>query len=235
MYLLNMFLQVTNTALATVILDEHVNSFVGELDICLFQAAGDLCLRPKVLVGDDGFLLRHVAGYFHHFHTIAERSRDSVEVVGGADEEDVRKVDWNVHAEKNVSSNIMEELMRYVLMVKERSVLFGIEHLQKCTCRISIHPSSDFVDLIKHNKRVLSPHALESLDDLARECSNIGPPMTFDLRHVGQTTYGEPEELPSECASNGFTNARLANTRWSDEAEDLAFDCSAELAYCDEF
>ena len=120
-------------------------------------------------------------------------------------------------------------------MIEERSILFRIEHLQKCTRRISIHPSSDFVDLIKHNKRVLGPHALESLDDLARERPNVGSPVTFDLRHVCQTTYGEPEELPSECASDGFTNARLANTRWSDKTEDFAFDCSAKFANCYEF
>ena len=120
-------------------------------------------------------------------------------------------------------------------MVKERSVLFGVEHLQKCTRRISIHPSSDFVNLIKHNKRVLGSHALQSLDDLARECPNIGSPMTLDLRHVGQTTYGEPEELATERASDGFTNTRLANTRWPDEAEDFSFNCSAELAYRDKF
>jgi hypothetical protein len=228
------FLQVTNTALATVILDEHVNGLVGNPDIRSFQAACDFCLRPKVPVGDDGFLLRHVAGYFHHFHTISERSRDGIEVVGGADEEDVREVDWNVHARKKVSPNIMEKDTRDVLMVEERSVLFGIEHLQKCTRRISMHPSSDFVNLIKHNKRVFGPYALEGLDDLARECTNVGSPVTLDLCHVGQTTNGEPEELPSECTSDGFTNTRLANTRRSDETEDLAFDGSAKLAYCDE-
>jgi len=87
MYLLNVFFQVTNTTLATVILDEHINSVVGKRDICFFQTACDFGLRSEVLVGDDGFLLRHVAGYFHHFHTIAKWSRDSIEVVGGADEE----------------------------------------------------------------------------------------------------------------------------------------------------
>lgn len=229
-----MFLQVSNTALATVILNEHVNSLVGKPDICFFQAACDFCLRAKVPIGDDRFLLRHVAGYFHHFHTISKRSRDSIEVVGGADEEDVREVDWNVHTRKKVSPNIMEENAKYVLMVEERSVLFRIEHLQKCTRRISIYPSSNFVNLIKHNKWVLGPYALESLDDLAWECSNIGSPVTLDLRHVGQTTNREPEKLPSECTSDGFTNTRLANTRRSDETEDLAFDRSAKLAYCDE-
>jgi len=137
--------------------------------------------------------------------------------------------------ERKVRPNRMEEFMRYVLMVEERSVLLGIEHLQKCARRISIHPSSNFINLIKHNKRVLSPYTLEGLDYLARECSNIGSPVTFDLRHVGQTTNREPEELPSESASDGFTNTRLANTRRSDETEDLAFNRSAKLAYCDEF
>lgn len=136
--------------------------------------------------------------------------------------------------ERKVRPNKMEEITRYVLMVEERSVLFGIEHLQKCTCGISIHPSSNFINLIKHNKRVLSPYALESLDDLARKCSNIGSPVTLDLRYIGQTTNGEPEELPSECASDGFTNTRLANTRRSDETEDLAFNRSAKFTYCDE-
>jgi hypothetical protein len=129
----------------------------------------------------------------------------------------------------------MKKATRYVLMVEERGILFGIKHLQERTRRVPINPSSNFVNFIKHNKRVLGSHTLEGLDDLARKRSDIGSSMTLDLRHIGQSAYGEPEELPSECAGDGFTNTRLANARWSNEAKDLAFDCSAELAYCDEF
>ena len=54
--------------------------------------------------------------------------------------------------------------------------------------------------------------------------------MAFDLGYVCQAADGEAEELAVQRACNGLADRGLSDTRWSDEAEDLALDGSAELA-----
>ena len=58
--------------------------------------------------------------------------------------------------------------------------------------------------------------------------------MSFYLRYVCQATDGEAEELPVQSTSDRLANGRLANTRRTDKADDLAFDCTAELANSEE-
>ena len=60
---------------------------------------------------------------------------------------------------------------------------------------------------------------------------DISPPMTRDLRNVGQSTHRESEELPPEGPSDGFANGRLAHTWGTNEANDLAFYTPAQLAH----
>ena len=59
--------------------------------------------------------------------------------------------------------------------------------------------------------------------------------MTLDLRHVRQATDGEAEELPVESPSDRLANRSLSDTRGTNETDDLAFDCTSELADSEEF
>lgn len=53
--------------------------------------------------------------------------------------------------------------------------------------------------------------------------------MSLDFSDIGQTTNGEAEELTIECSCNRLSNTGFANTRGTDETDDFAFHCSAEL------
>lgn len=139
-------------------------------------------------------------------------------------------------------------------MVEERRVLLGVEHLKKCTRRVAIMTATDLVNLVNEHERVLSAYTLQGLNDLSREGSkhgynsvtlfrnqdqydyvpDIGPPVPLDLRNIRQAADRETEELPVERASDRLANRCLSHTRRADETNDLAFDCSAELANCEE-
>lgn len=124
-------------------------------------------------------------------------------------------------------------------MVQESVVLFGIEHLQKCACRVPINATSDLVHLINENERILRTDSLESLDDFSRkgttlasvralgkrgvaDTPDISPPMTLNLRNVRQPANRESEELPPESPSDRLANRRLAHTWRTGQANDLA-------------
>ena len=49
------------------------------------------------------------------------------------------------------------------------ALLLRVQHLQKGTCRIPIDASTNLVHLVDQHQRVLGPHSLERLHDLARQ------------------------------------------------------------------
>ena len=59
-------------------------------------------------------LLRYVSAHFNKFHTVEQRTRYSVEVVGGCNEEHLREVVVNIK-----------------IVVVEGVVLFRVEHLKQ--------------------------------------------------------------------------------------------------------
>jgi hypothetical protein len=54
-------------------------------------------------------------------------------------------------------------------MVQEGVVLFWVEHLEKCACRVPVDAASDLVHLINEDERILRTDPFESLNDLARK------------------------------------------------------------------
>lgn len=59
--------------------------------------------------------------------------------------------------------------------------------------------------------------------------------MAFNLSDVRQTSDREAEELSIQSSSDGFPDRRLSDTRWTHEADDLAFNCASEFTYRQKF
>ena len=106
----------------------------------------------------------------------------------------------------------------------------------------------DFVYFVDQHQGVLGTDAFQSLDDFPGESTsnsvsreielrngihipNVCSPMSLDLCDIRQTTNREAEELPVKCTSNRFANGRLANTRRSSEANNLALNGATQFAY----
>lgn len=120
-------------------------------------------------------------------------------------------------------------------MVQKRVVLFRVQHLQQRASGITVDASPDLVHLVDKNQWILRTHSFQGLDNLPRQSTDVRPPMTLDLRHIRQTTNGEPEELTIESACDRFADGGLSNTRRTSETDDLAFDGPAKLANSEEF
>jgi hypothetical protein len=85
-HLINMFLQIPNPTLSTIILDQHIHRLRIQLYVCSTEPRGFLCLWSQITRSDDRFFLRYVSGNFQNLHTVQERRRDGVEVIGCTNE-----------------------------------------------------------------------------------------------------------------------------------------------------
>ena len=106
-YLINVLLQIPDTAFTAVVLDKSVNGGGLQRHISILEARSFLSLRAEILVGNDGLLFRDVTANFEDFHTIEKWSGNSIEDVGSTDEEDPRKVNRYIHAEDNTSERFL--------------------------------------------------------------------------------------------------------------------------------
>jgi len=59
------------------------------------------------------------------------------------------------------------------LVIQKCVVLFWVEHLEECACRITVDATSDLVHLVDQDKGVLRTHTLEGLNDLTRKGTTL--------------------------------------------------------------
>lgn len=69
------------------------------------------------------------------------------------------------------------------------------------------------------------------LSDSLNGLPHIGSSMPLDLGHIRQTANRESEELSVQRTRDGLSYARLPNTWWTNETDDLTLDGAAELAH----
>ena len=101
-YLINVLLQIPDTAFTAVVLNKSVNGGGLQRHISILETRSFLSLRTEILVGNDGLLFRDVTANFEDFHTVKKWCGNSVEDVSSADEEDPGKVNRYIHAEDNM-------------------------------------------------------------------------------------------------------------------------------------
>ena len=131
-------LELAHAGLARVIGDDHAQRRVGERDLALGQAVALDLARDQVALGDLELLLLGVAGELDHLHPVAQRPGDRVQRVGGGHERHRRQVERQVQ-----------------VVVAERVVLLGVEHLEHRARRIAAEVRAHLVDLVDHQQRVV--------------------------------------------------------------------------------
>src|SRR5438132_3305224 len=87
-------------------------------------------------------------------------------------------------------------------------VLRWVEHLQQCRRRITAPVVADLVDLIEHDHGITRARLFESTRDPARECPDVGPPVSADLGFVVNAAE-RSEEHTSELQSHSDLVCRL--------------------------
>ena len=111
--------------------------------------------------------------------------------VGGRDEEHSRQVERHVE-----------------VVVAERVVLLGVEHLEQRRRRVAAEVAAELVDLVEHEHRVAGARAAAGPHDLAGHRADIGAAVAADLglvvhaaeRHARRTCgpVARAIERPSE-------------------------------------
>src|SRR5690606_21563418 len=104
------------------------------------------------------------------------------------------------------------------VVIVERRILLGIEHLEQRRRRIAAKIHRHLVDLVEEKERVAHLHLREILNDLARHRADIRAAMTADLRLVANAAERHPHELAVRRARDALPERRLADARRTDEA-----------------
>src|SRR3972149_6161692 len=74
----------------------------------------------------------------------------------------------------------------------------------------------------------------ESLDELARECSDVRPAVAADLGFIADPAEAQPDELAPERLRDGFAETGLADAGGAHEAQDGPLDVGLHLAHREE-
>ena len=193
--------QAAHARFARVVPDHVANSLFGKFNLLAGNPVLVDLSRDQVSERDVYLLFFGVALQFNNLHAIAQRLGDRVEHVRGSDEEHLGKIEGHVE-----------------IVVAERGVLFGIQRFEQRGSRVAAEIASHFIDLVEHEDRVLGLGAANALDDLPRQRTDVGAPVTADLRFVVHTAERKPHELASECPGDRFAERSLAHSWRSHKA-----------------
>ena len=127
-------------------------------------------LRDKVPFGDFFFLFLQVSGHLNQFHSVEQRTGNSIQTVGRRNKEHVAQV-----------------IIHVQIIVMESAVLFRIEHFQKCGCRVTFVVSADLIHFIENENRVGSAAFLDIVNDASGQGTHVGATVSAYLRFVMQT------------------------------------------------
>ena len=158
-----------------------------------------------MIAGNGHLFLERVAVELDDLHAVQQWARNSVHNVGRRNEQDIREVEVYLQ-----------------VVIAEGMVLGRIEHLQQRRRRVTPPVAADFVDLVQHDHRIQSAGFLERAGDTARQCADIRPAVTADLRLVVDPAQRDACETPPEGAGNRFPQRRLADARWANQGDDCA-------------
>ena len=178
---------------------------VRDRDLVLAQSVALDLPRPQVALRDRDLLVGGVSVEADHLHAVEERARDRLGHVPRRDEEDLREVELDVE-----------------VVVAERVVLGGVEHLEQRRGGISAPVCADLVDLVEHDHRVHRPGVAERSNEPAGEGADVRAAVAADLGLVADPAERHADELAPGRACDGLADRGLARARRADEGEDRA-------------
>src|SRR3989338_5603357 len=147
------------------------------------------------LAGNFQLLLVGVTGKLDNLHAVRKGRRDGIEQIGRANKEHVGEIKRQIQ-----------------VMITEGVVLLRIQHFQEGRRWISTEIGSHLVDLIEHKDRIVGTSLFDSLNDPARQGSDIGPPVSANLCFITDPSKGN-----------------LAGSWGPDEAENRALNLAPEF------
>ena len=161
--------------------------------------------RPQVAAGDGDLLVGRVAVEADDLHAVEQRRRDRLGHVGGGDEQDLRQVELDVQ-----------------VVVAERVVLRGVQHLEQGRARVAAPVGADLVDLVEHDHRVHRAGVAQGAHQPARQRADVGAPVAADLGLVAHAAQRHADELAPGRAGDRLADRGLAGAGRADQGQDRA-------------
>ncbi len=213
----NLLFQLSHAALTCILLDNLFQSLLGKLELwvvlvesCVLQLTGN-----KVAFGYLNLLLGDVSRHLDDLHTVEQRARNGVEVVGSGNEERLGEV--VVYVEE---------------VVVEGRVLLWVEHFEQCRRRVAIDSVlCHLVNLIENEYGIRRASLLNALDDAARHGANIGSSVSANLTLVVQSAQRHAHILAFHGRGDALAERCLAHARRTIEADDGRLQIAAQLQY----
>ena len=169
-----------------------------------------------MLFCDVELLLSVVAADLDDLHSVFKRAGDRAAVIRRRYEHDVRKVKRQVD-----------------VVISERVVLLGIEHLEKSAGRVSLIVGGELVDLVEDNKRVVRTRGIYSGNYASGHRGYVSPPVTSDLGFVANAAQSDTLDLAPDSRADRLRDRRLSDAWRTYEAEYLTLYVWRKLAHCE--
>jgi hypothetical protein len=128
--------------------------------------------------------------------------------------------------EFDVATNITSDRSKSSLdvVVAERVVLLGVEHLQQRRGRVAAEVHAELVDLVEQEQRIARADLGEALQHLARHRADVGAAVAADLGLVAHAAQRHADELAPGGARHRLAERGLADARGPDQAQDRRLD-----------
>jgi len=88
-------------------------------------------------------------------------------------------------------------------VIPEIGILLRIQNFQKSAGRIALETLAHLVDFVDHEYRVFSLCNFQTLDDLSRKGTNVGPAMAFYFSLVPHSAHGKTEKRLAKRTRDG--------------------------------
>ena len=132
---------------------------------------------------------------------------NGAELIGRGDEEHAREIDVDLE-----------------VVIAERVILRGVEHLEQRRGGIALVADGNLVDLVEHEHRVHRASLLQRLHDASWNRADVGAPVAANLGFVAHAAERDADELPVHGTRDRLSQRRLADAGRSDEAENGSLD-----------
>ncbi len=130
-----------------------------------------------------------------------------------------------------MKEDFREIVLNIKIVILEGMVLFGIEHFEQSRARVATEVGAKFIDFVKQENRINCPGLLHHLNDLARQRADVGATMAANLCFVTHAAERQAHKLPAGSPSDGFTEARFANSRWANKTKNRSLGILYQLTH----
>ena len=117
------------------------------------------------------------------------------------------------------------------IVVAERAVLLGVEHLEQRSAGIAVDAGAELVDLVEHHHAVARAGLADRLDDVAGQRTDVGAPVPADLGLVVHAAEADAHELAAHGTRDRLAERGLAHAGRADQAQDRCLALGRELAH----